>query len=167
MQRILLTGISGTGKSTLTAELAARGYSAVDADSPDYSEWAAPDADAPGTPVEPERDWVWREDRIAALLARTDADVLFVSGCASNMRQFLPLFDHVVLLSAAPAVIVERLRTRTTNAYGKHPAEAARVLQLRDDVEPLLRRVADHEIDTGAPLADVVDAVLRLARPQP
>ena len=39
MRRILITGMSGTGKSSLVAELAARGYKAVDADSAEYSEW--------------------------------------------------------------------------------------------------------------------------------
>ena len=32
MKRVLITGMSGTGKSTVIAELAARGYNAVDTD---------------------------------------------------------------------------------------------------------------------------------------
>jgi predicted ATPase len=32
MKRVLLTGMSGTGKSTVIKELAARGYKAVDTD---------------------------------------------------------------------------------------------------------------------------------------
>ena len=54
----------------------------------------------PGSPVEADRDWVWREDRIQDLLSTEDADVLFLSGCAENMGKFLPQFDHVILLSA-------------------------------------------------------------------
>ncbi len=38
VKRILLTGLSGTGKSTTIGELAARGYKAVDADSEAFSE---------------------------------------------------------------------------------------------------------------------------------
>jgi shikimate kinase len=79
------------------------------------------------------------------------------------MRKFLPQFDHVVLLSAPADVIIERLATRTTNPYGKHPDEVARVLSLLETVEPLLRRAAGHEIDTSASLDDVVASVLRLA----
>jgi hypothetical protein len=105
---------------------------------------------------------MWREDRIQALLSTEDADVLFLSGCASNMGKFLPQFDHVVLLSAPADVIVERLGARTNNSYGKHPDEVARVLGLLETVEPLLRRAAGHEIDTSAPLDDVVTSVLRL-----
>jgi dephospho-CoA kinase len=166
VKRILLTGLSGVGKSAVIAELAARGYKAVDADGDDYSEWRAvsDDADTPGSPVEAGRDWVWREDRIQALLDSTDADALFVSGCAANMRAFLPQFDLVILLSAPAEVIVERLATRTTNQYGKRPDEATRVLSLMQTVEPLLRRTSDDEIDTSAPLDAVVASILRLAR---
>jgi len=167
MKRILVTGMSGTGKSTVTGELAARGYKAVDADTDEYSEWVevVGDTSGLGSPAWGARDWMWREDRVQALLSAEDANVLFVSGCAVNMRAFLPQFDHVVLLSVPADVLVERLRTRTSNSYGKDPEEVARVLELVDTVEPLLRRAADCEIDASAPLADVVAALLRLAQP--
>ena len=112
--------------------------------------------------VEVGRDWVWREDRIQDLLSTQDSEVLFLSGCAENMPKFFPQFDHIVLLSAPAEVIVRRLRSRTTNPYGKHPDEIARVLGLLESVEPLLRGVAGHEIDTSAPLEAVVAAILRL-----
>lgn len=166
MKRILVTGMSGVGKSTVIAELAERGYKAVDADSDEYSEWVTisdPGALPGPSPEEPGKDWVWREDRIQALLDTEDSDVLFLGGCAENMRKFLPRFDHIVLLSAPTEVIVERLRTRTNNPYGKRPGEAARALDLIETVEPLLRRVAGHEIDTSAPLDDVVATVRLLA----
>lgn len=168
MKRVLLTGMSGTGKSTVSGELAARGYMAVDADSDEFSEWVefTGDSGVPGSPVEPDRDWVWREDRIQGLLSTEDADVLFLSGCAMNMGKFLPQFDHVVLLSAPADVIVERLGTRTNNPYGKHPGEVARVLDSLETVEPVLRNAAGHEIDTSACLDDVVATLLRLVQSQ-
>ncbi|HUS14833.1 MAG TPA: AAA family ATPase [Chloroflexia bacterium] len=170
MKRILVTGISGTGKSTVVAALAAQGYKAVDADSEAWSEWVTdfrPSAIPGDSPVEPGRDWVWRADRIATLLATEDADILFLSGCAQNMGPFLPQFDHVVLLSAPPGVIVDRLAGRTNNAYGKQPHEVARVLDLQQAVEPLLRAAAGHEIDTSRPLAEVVATILRIAGEPP
>lgn len=156
--------MSGTGKSTVIAALAAQGYKAIDADCDEFSHWVVVDAEtsAAGSPVEADRDWVWRADRIQTLLVTEDAELLFVSGCAPNMGQFLPQFDHVILLSAPADLIGERLASRTTNAYGKDPEQVARVLSLLESVEPLLRRVADTEIDTSAPLDEVVARVIKI-----
>lgn len=107
---------------------------------------------------------MWREDRIQELLSSDDAEVLFLSGCSPNQGKFYPQFDHIVLLTAPAAVLVARLATRTTNSYGKHPDEVARVLALQQTVEPLLRRGAGVEVDTSAPLDQVVATVLRLVQ---
>jgi dephospho-CoA kinase len=165
MKRVLITGMSGTGKSSVIAELSLRGYKAVDADSADYSEWVEVSSDTSvlGSPAWGSRDWMWREDRIQDLLSTEDAKLLFVSGCAANMGKFLPWFDHIVLLSVAAEVIVDRLATRTINAYGKRPEEVARILELMQTIEPRLRRVAGHEIDTSAPVDEVVAALLQMA----
>lgn len=151
MKRILLTGMSGTGKSTVIGELAARGYRSIDMDEPGWSEHA------------PDGDWIWREDRVREALAHEDGEVLFISGCATNQVRFYPQFDAIVLFSAPAEVLIERLATRTNNPYGKRPDELAEVLGYLQTVEPRLRRSATHEIDTRAPLDEVVAAVLRLA----
>ena len=161
MKRVLLTGMSGTGKSTVIEALAARGYKAVDTDEGGLSELVSVPDDEP-TGLDPGQDWVWREDRIHTLLSTDDADVLFLSGCAPNQGTFYPQFDHIVLLTAPAHVIVERLATRTTNPYGKRPEEVARVLGLLQTVEPLLRRGAGAVVDTSVPLDQVVATVLRL-----
>lgn len=160
MKRVLITGVSGTGKSTVTAALAARGYDAVDADDAEYSEMVgAPRGTLTG--LGSGVDWVWREDRIGDLLAGHGTGMLFVSGCSPNQGRFYASFDHVVLLVAPPPVIAERLATRTTNEFGKSPDERARALRLQQEVEPLLRRGADLEVDTTAPLDEVVAVILR------
>jgi shikimate kinase len=102
--------------------------------------------------------------RIQALLSTPDADLLFVSGCAPNQGRFYAQFDHVVLLTAPAAVIAKRLATRTTNPFGKDPDQLARTLLLQQEVEPLLRHDADFEVDTTAPLDEVVAAILRHVR---
>lgn len=131
------------------AELASRGHKTVDTD---YGGWTERVAD----------EWLWREDRIARLLSTEDADVLFVSGTVRNQVTFYPRFDHVVLLSAPAEVMRERLRSRTNNPYGKDPDELAEVLGFKQTVEPFLRSAADLEIDTSAPLDQVVARILSL-----
>jgi broad-specificity NMP kinase len=151
VKRILLTGMSGTGKTTTIRALAARGFKAIDTD----DGWCEP---------LPDGRQQWRADAIAALLATEDAPVLFVAGCEDNQVQFHPQFDHIVLLSAPPGVLAGRLAARTGNPYGKTPGELDRVLADLQTVEPLLRQVADHEICTTMPPGEVVTAILRLVR---
>jgi dephospho-CoA kinase len=149
VKRILLTGMSGTGKSSVVRELVARGYKAVDTD----DGWTEP---------QPDGRQMWREDAIQALLTTEDADVLFVAGCEENQAKFHAQFDHIVLLSAPLETLVERLATRSNNSYGKAPEELGRFLDDVETVEPLLRRVASHEVRTTVPVNEVVTTVLRL-----
>jgi dephospho-CoA kinase len=145
--RVLLTGMSGTGKSTLVRELRRRGHAAHDADDDGFSE---PRADG---------RWGWRADRVAALLARDHDGLLFFAGCSEEQAD-LP-FDVRVLLTAPRSVLVERLRTRTGNAYGRADRELAQVLADLDEVEPLLRRSADLVLTTTVPAEQVADDLLR------
>ena len=152
--------MSGTGKSTVISALVARGYKAVDADYNGLSELVSIQASSDRSGLGAEQDWIWREDRIADLLATEDADVLFLSGTASNQGKFYERFDHIVLLTAPAPVMTERLIRRTNNPYGKDPNDLARALALKDTVEPLLRHAADLEIDTSIPVDDVVEKIL-------
>jgi GTPase SAR1 family protein len=117
MKRVLITGMSGTGKSSLLHELAARGYRTVDTDYGGYYETAGGES-------------LWLEDRISA---------------------------------APAAVLTERLATRTTNPYGKDPAELAETLHYQQTVELLLRASATFEVVTTIPVTHVADLVLRHA----
>ncbi len=144
MRRVLVTGMSGTGKSSALVELRRRGFDVVDTDEPGWTEWRA------------DTGHVWDEKRLDELLAR-DRDVsLFVSGTVSNQGRFYPRFDAVVLLSAPADVLLPRIESRTTNAYGKNADERQLILEHLAEVEPLLRATCTHEIDAARPLEDVV-----------
>ncbi len=80
---IMVTGMSGTGKSTDLAELARRGHRVIDTD---YDGWSE-NADDSG--------WLWREDRIDTLLNEHTEGTLFISGTVSNQGKFYPRFDAV------------------------------------------------------------------------
>src|SRR5207248_5475767 len=147
--RVLVTGMSGTGKSTALAELEKRGYRVVDTDSREWSEWV-PGAD----------EWLWREGRMAALLAENSEPALFVSGCMSNQGKFYGRFEAIVLLSAPAEVILERVDRRPTNDYGKTARERDLILTHLETVEPLLRAGATHELDASRPVAEVVDGLI-------
>jgi len=147
---VLVTGLSGTGKSAVLAELERRGHRVVDTD---YGDWI--DRDGP----EP----LWREDRIAGLLDEQSGATLFVAGCVANQGRFYPRFDAVVLLSAPKDVVLERVASRESNPFGKTREEREQILRDLEETEPLLRAGATNEIDTGVPLHDVADELERIA----
>jgi adenylate kinase family enzyme len=155
--RVLVTGMSGTGKSTVAARLAERGHQVLDADD---EGWSHEVATADGV----SREQLWREDRMDALLTGTPSGSLFVAGCASNQGRFYDRFDAVVLLSVPVEVLLVRLASRATNAFGKDPAERERILEDLAAVEPLLRTTATAELDTRRPMSEVLDAIEDLAR---
>lgn len=158
MAKVLVTGMSGTGKSACLEVLRSRGYHTVDTDTDEWSIWSK---DSDGSP-----DWAWREDAISSLLER-EHDQLFVAGCKTNQGKFYPRFDHVVLLSAPVDIILERVSTRSTNPYGHSDAERREIVRYLADVEPRLRATATMEIDASAPLSEVVAQLERLALSDP
>jgi shikimate kinase len=151
MKRVLVTGMSGTGKSTVVRKLAELGYRTFDTD---YNDLSVEVHSADG----PER--LWREDRIQQLLDTAGADLVIVSGTCRNQTAFYPQFDHIVLLSAPVPILVERLTSRSNNPYGKAPEELAETLRFVETVEPLLRAAATLEIDTTKPVDEVVHILL-------
>jgi shikimate kinase len=152
---VLITGMSGVGKSTLVRELRRRGFRAYDADDDGFSE---PRADG---------RWGWRVDQVAGVLEHGEAasDVVFFAGC-SEEQVMLP-FDVRILLTAPAEILLQRLTARTTNGYGRSARQRAQVLADLVEVEPLLRRSADLVLVTTEPTPLVADALLSHVLPTP
>ena len=150
MTAVLVTGMSGTGKSTLLAALAHRGHQTVDTDQGDWNEEVVgPDG----------IELLWREEPMARLLTEPRSGWLFVAGCVANQGAFYDRFAAVVLLSTPRTLMLSRLATRTTNPFGQQAADRTRIVADLEAVEPLLRRTATVEVSTDGPLDEVVAAV--------
>jgi broad-specificity NMP kinase len=149
--KVLVTGMSGTGKSTALAELERRGFAAVETDVEPWSRWS-----------EEEGGYVWREDLIAELLAQPQRTTVYISGTVSNQGRFYDQFDAVVLLSAPADELLRRIESRTTNAFGKSAEERQRIAEDIARVEPLLRATATHEIDATKPVPAVVAELIAI-----
>jgi dephospho-CoA kinase len=143
--------MSGTGKSTVLAELRRRGYEVVETDEPEWMEWSNEDD-----------GYVWREDRVSELLARGREGLVFVSGTVSNQGRFYPGFDAVVLLSAPLEVLLGRIEQRTTNDFGKTAEERERIMRDFAAFEHRLRATCTHELDATQPIETVVEELIRI-----
>jgi shikimate kinase len=160
MTRVLLTGISGTGKSSALAELGRRGHRVVDTDDPGWREYRP----YPEPPDDLHRgEFLWVEERITELLESDDSRSLFVGGGVRNQSTFYDRFDAVVLLSAPADVLLDRVARRTTNNYGKTALERAEILADLAEVEPRLRQSCTHELDASRPLDEVIADLIAIA----
>ena len=155
MAAVLLTGMSGAGKSATLLELARRGIRVVDTDAGDWNEWVQ----APDGP-----DWVWRLDRLNALLDEAGSASVVLAGCRSNQGALYPRLRAVVLLTAPLPVLLARVQHRE-NPYGRTADDRARIAEHVAWVEPLLRQSATLVLDTAllsvAQVADRVEELLR------
>lgn len=143
--RVLITGVSGTGKSALVKELRDRGFVAFDADDEGFT---SPSSD--GT-------WAWQPERVKSLFEQYGDRLVFFAGCSDEQAAFD--FDLKVLLTAPTDVILQRLQSRTSNTFGKTKAERERALSDVEWVLPLLSASADLVIDTTKTVNEVANAV--------
>lgn len=109
MRRILVTGMSGTGKSSALAELARRGFRTVETDEPG---WTVESQDG---------EQSWDEESIERLLSEPGRGF---SGTVRNQGRFYDRFD-AVLFSAPTDAILERIAMRTTTTGERHRRSAS------------------------------------------
>ncbi len=165
---VWVTGTSGVGKSTFCALLNNRGELAVDADWEGYNHWV--DRTSGQVVVDPPypvpAGWLdrfaWRisRARVEALAARMRDKTAFLCGSVENEVDVRDLFDLVVCVVVDNETLRDRLLTRTTNTFGKHPEELAAALEHNDGVESTYRRLRATIIDGAKPSAEVADAIL-------
>jgi hypothetical protein len=168
---VWVTGNSGAGKSTVCALLKSRGELAADADWEGYNHWVDRTsgqvvADPPyPVPAGWLQRFAWRISRVEveALVARTRGKTAFLCGSAENEAAVWDLFDLVVCVVVDNETLQDRLLTRTTNAFGKHPEELSAALASNDGVETTYRRLGATIIDGRLPPAEVARAILAAA----
>ena len=141
MKRVFLTGMSGTGKSAVISELAARGYKAIDTDYDGWSELVDVPASAGPTGHGAGKEWLWPKPHHELLpggRGRDDIRVRVESGISTRSSTNRDA-------TASTAVMRERSRKgRTTRTEG--PDErGALALRRGRDISGALR----CEIDTS------------------
>ena len=147
---VLLTGMSGAGKSTALAGLADLGHETVDTDGPRWIELVD------GEPL-------WRPALIDEVLDRTRSGPLFLLGTVANQGDWAHRFDAVVLLTAPVELLLGRLHDRRPDEFGGAAEDRAKVAADTAEIEPRLRAMATHVVDTSGGAAGVVARLVAIA----
>lgn len=171
MASYLLTGLAGTGKTTVLKELARRSIATVDADfDPAITGWISKETGrlvvpwSAGQTTAPEGStWGWDRHKVTELAANPPGNPFFFGGNTAGMEVFYPLFDRVFALTADDETIRTRLTSPRDNphGYGKKPEHIAETLAAN---QYFARQEAGRGavlIDATLPVASIADQILR------
>lgn len=153
----LVEGVSGTGKSSVCAELQRRGYHAINGDAMlAYQGDPVTGAPLPGFVHE---HHIWDVARVRSLMADQRHTATFFCGGSRNFQSFIALFDDVFVLQVDVDTLIGRLEQRSVDEWGGRPEERELVLRLHRTQEDVPGDAI--LIDATAPLEHVVDDILR------
>lgn len=168
MRLVWVTGVPGTGKSTVRRELVRRGHAAFDADEDGFRMWRDTSTQEPI--VDPGRghrppDWRHRAwypivpERVEALRERDD-EIVYLAGSVPNERDVWELFDRHVCLVVDDDTLRHRILTRTDNAFGKEPDVLETIISWNADVRERYTGYGAVIVDASLPVEVVADAVV-------
>jgi dephospho-CoA kinase len=166
MPKIYITGVSGTGKSTLATELNKRGILAFDVDAvPGLCHWQNKETKEKGDyayGADKEwlvaDNWVADEEQLSKLLKK--ADTVVVLGLTSNQEGYFHLFDRIFLLQCPPEVFLSRIDARTNNDFGKGSAEQEHILSWYKNFEKRMIDQGVVPVNTEQPIEIIADIIL-------
>lgn len=143
----LISGLPGTGKTSVCQELQLRGLQAIDADKT--------------FGLQAKNGWIWRDQELNTALDDQASDTLFVCGSASNRDQYMHRFTKVFILYVDSKTLKNRLTNRTNNNFGKDPVVLARQLRHNKGVKEYSVKRGRLIIDATQPVTKVVDDILQ------
>lgn len=170
---MLLTGIAGTGKSTIVRALNERGVVSLDLhDIPGLFFWQNKETKekVEYAPVE-SIEWFDTVDRLCdipklkEILSQYEDIVAAGTTSGSNQEEFLSLFDKIILLQSNPDTLTHRMQTRINKSgYGKTKAEQDDNIEWQKEFDPKILSHGAIPISTEGELNDVVDKVIALVK---
>lgn len=167
MALLFITGVPGSGKSAVEAQLRNLGHESYDADSIGAAYNIESGAVVKIPPAEertPEwfqaHQWRVQRERVEQLKQDSKTKPIFLCGTASNEEDLWDLFDQVFILHIDEETLKHRILSRTDNDFGKNEHELQEILVRHKESSRKLSLPKVVVIDATKPLEVVVQEIL-------
>jgi gluconate kinase len=169
MSLYLLTGVAGSGKTTIMNELRRIGYETHDADeeeiAADYNKQTGERVRRPDDPHDRTTAWYakyeWRMSEAVVKHLRLGArrKPVFVAGIAYNFLDIIPYFDSIFCLTADWPTLHKRLKMRSKVSFGQNDLERESVRTSFKEFERLNTEHGSILIDATQPISVTVKQI--------
>jgi len=168
---ILVSGIAGSGKTSVCKQLDAMGYEAYGIEDVEgmfamYRKGTRElftDYDNSDPEKIKNADWLCDVSKLKELMNKQNEDTAFYCGVASNMDDLIPLFDKFTILSVSPRILHKRLSTREgTDDIGNTEESRKTVLGWKDWWEETMRDKGAIVVDAHGSMQEVAKSVVAI-----
>lgn len=168
---ILITGVSGVGKTSLSNKLNELGYKSYDIDdipglfSMVHRETKLPIQNHDNFDIEKVKVMTWICDipKLESIIKNEKNELAFYCGGGSNVYQFMKLFNKVILLTTNLETTKNRLSNRTDNDFARTPEVQEYVLGKKDNWESEMIKKGAIVVEAHENLSTVAKEVIGIA----
>lgn len=165
---VLITGVSGTGKSSVCDELNRRHYKSFGIEDIHgmftmmnrKTHKPFKNLDNSNLEMVKEIEWFCDKNKLQKLMRENSKGVVFYCGIASNIDDLLPLFDKTFLLRASEKTLGDRLSKRTSHDFGRTREVQEWIFGWKDWWEKHMIEKGAIVIDANRPLKDIAKEII-------
>lgn len=176
MAAYLISGPSGSGKSSVGRELQKRGFKVVETDfEPGFSGWFNNETGEKVTNPPPQphtkiwfeaHSWLWDASKVNELISDNASKEVFFCGGAYNEKDFYDLFDLRFALHTDSETLISRLRPREPKTWVDDSPALLKLLDWNSRFEAYSVKNGAILIDSTAPTTKIVDEILSHVKEQ-
>jgi len=165
MHNYLISGLPGTGKTTIENELQKLGYEVINTD----DAWgycgdieAETSVERPAIPTKEwfkTHGWIWNSQTVRPLLQAPRGKPLFICGGSRNESKFYDLFDKIFVLHIPDDVMRQRLLARN-DPLTSSELHISRMIDYNKDTYDHARRIGGILVETTEPVDQCVQQIL-------
>lgn len=169
MSLIYITGVPGSGKSTIQKELVQQGYEAHDIDEPRFGgpvnlktgePTIVPPLEERNSKWFEEHEWRVSRNAVEKLKAQSIDKVIFLCGTATTENLIWDLFDKILYLDIDEETLRNRITHRKDNDFGKTANELELILERYTAAKSRIKQLKVVHIDATRPINQIINTII-------